>query len=324
MNLNPLNSFTYLFQQRGIDGTMFYFSVLYFKISLILEDNFKAVFIFLNLTCFILIIYFIKKFSFNIKYYFLIPTILLINYDYIVWSKYLLTDFFFSLLCLVFITNLSLKNSKKIIFFLIILLVFTRPPGIVSIFIYIQFIFLANTLENKNLLKRNFIYLVISYILLTILISYLLFYNKFPDIFNNTFQYHRSYYFEGVIINDRPHTYVELPKNIIDIINIIFLRFISFFIFYDQLFSLKHNVLNIIIFTPMYLLSFFTLFNFNSYEITQKKIILTMVLTILSFSFFHSILIIDFDWRYRIPCIIPFSILAVMSLEKLSFFKYRI
>ena len=148
-----------------------------------------------------------------------------------------------------------------------------------------------------------------------------MFYNIFPETFNETFQYHRSYYFEGVIVNDRPHTYVEIPKNIFDISKIIFLRFLSFFIFYDELFSLKHNILNSLIFATLYFLSFLTFFNFNLYETSQKKIILIMILTVISFCFFHSILLIDYDWRYRVPCLIPLSILAVMGLERLSFLK---
>ena len=321
MNLNPFSAISYLFQERGIDGVMFYFSVLYFKLSLILNDNFKYFFIFLNFICFISIIHFIKKLSFKIKYYYLIPIFISINYDYIIWTNYLLTDFFFSFLCLVFILNLSLNNLKYINTLLILLLIFTRPPGIVSVLIYLQYILFINVLENKTSLKKTFFYLIIIYMLITILISFSLFYNVFPEIFYDTFQYHRSYYFEGVIINDRPHTYVEVPKNIIDIVKIILLRFISFFIFYDELFSIKHNILNILVFTPLYLLSFFTLFKFNSYEIAQKKIILTMILTIISFSFFHSILLIDYDWRYRIPCLIPISILAAMAFEKFNFSK---
>ena len=321
MNLNPLSALAYLFEERSIKGVMFYFSVLYFKVSLIFEDNYSKIFVLLNLICFISVIQLIKKFSFKLKYYYLVPGALAVNYDYIIWSNYLLTDFFFSFLCLAFIVNLSLKNSKLINFLLIVLLVFTRPPGIVSIFIYLQYIFFVNIIDSKTLLKKNIFYLIIIYCLTIILISFLLFYNIFPETFNETFQYHRSYYFEGVIVNDRPHTYVEIPKNIFDISKIIFLRFLSFFIFYDELFSLKHNILNSLIFATLYFLSFLTFFNFNLYETSQKKIILIMILTVISFCFFHSILLIDYDWRYRVPCLIPLSILAVMGLERLSFLK---
>lgn len=324
MKINPLSALSYLFQERGIDGVMFYFSVLYFKISLILNDNFKYFFILLNSICFISIIHLIKKLSFKIKYYYLIPFFISINYDYIIWTNYLLTDFFFSFLCLLFILNLSLNNLKYINILLILLLVFTRPPGIVSVLIYLQYITFIKVLGNTISLKKNFFYLVIIYSVITILISFSLFYNVFPEIFYDTFQYHRSYYFEGVIINDRPHTYVEVPKNIFDIIKIILLRFISFFIFYDELFSIKHNILNFLVFIPLYLLSLYTLFKFSAYEIDQKKIIVTMIITIISFCFFHSILLIDYDWRYRVPCLIPISILAAMAFEKFNFSKQNL
>ena len=319
MSLNPFSAINYLFQERGVDGVMFYFSVLYYKISLILDNYFKLLFIFFNFLSFIFTLILIKKFSFKIKYYYLIPILISINYDYIIWSNYLLTDFFFSFLCLAFVVNLSLKNNNYINFLLIVLLIFTRPPGIVSVFIYLQYLFLINVTEDKNLLKKKFFILITIYFIISIFTAYLLINNIFPDTFYDTFQYHRSYYLEGVIINDRPHTYVEEPKNLIDMIKIIFLRFINFFKFYDELYSFKHNILNTFIFITLFSLSLFTLFKFNSYQIEQKKIIITMVITIVSFCFFHSILIIDYDWRYRIPCIIPISILAIMGLEKFSF-----
>ena len=51
MNLNPLSALAYLFEERSIKGVMFYFSVLYFKVSLIFEDNYSKIFVLLNLIC---------------------------------------------------------------------------------------------------------------------------------------------------------------------------------------------------------------------------------------------------------------------------------
>ena len=135
---------------------MFYFSVLYFKVSLIFEDNYSKIFVLLNLICFISVIQLIKKFSFKLKYYYLVPGALAVNYDYIIWSNYLLTDFFFSFLCLAFIVNLSIKNSKLINFLLIVLLVLLDLGNCFYFHIFTIYIF-VNIIDSKTLLKKYFL-----------------------------------------------------------------------------------------------------------------------------------------------------------------------
>ncbi len=324
MSLNPLNAVNYLYLERSITGVLFFFSVIYFKISLIFSENWKILFISMNFLAFLLTVYLIKnKLSSDIKFCYFIPSLAIVNYDYLNWSNYLLTDFLFCYLCFIFLVYLSIgKNNIGITLLLLVLIMFTRPPGIVILLIAIQYFFLANSANDKSVLFRRILILLTFYFVLIFFVSYLIINNIFFNEMNDpsmksSFQYYRNYYMQGVIINDRPHTYLEKPENIIDIIKIIIVRFYSYFIFYDKLYSFNHNFLNILIYTPIYILMILTLIKFRFYKLKQQKIILIMFVSIISFSFFHSILLIDFDWRYRLPCILPMCVLAVLGLEQI-------
>ena len=41
MSLNPFNAINYLYLERSITGVLFFFSVIYFKISFIFSENWK-------------------------------------------------------------------------------------------------------------------------------------------------------------------------------------------------------------------------------------------------------------------------------------------
>ena len=69
---------------------------------------------------------------------------------------------------------------------------------------------------------------------------------KFADL---SFKKIFGYYQEGVIVRNRFHTYIEINQiNLLNLLKLFFLKFIYFFVFWDQLYSLKHNILNTIIF----------------------------------------------------------------------------
>ncbi len=318
INFSIKNNILYLYDERGIDGVMFYISVIYFKITFLFREHWKEIFLFSNILCFIYtLVLFKKNFSEIIKIYQFLPYFLLLNYDYLNWSNYILTDFFFSFLVFMFITNLIFTKNNIITSALLVLIILTRPPGIVLVFITMQYFYLNSSIDDSKKFRYKIFILLMFYILFIFLSSYLIINNIFFESLSDTFQYHRSYFLEGIIINDRPHTYVENPNDILDIIKIILLRFLNFFFFIDKLFSFKHNLINLIIFLPLYSLSLLAIFNFNSFNKTQKKVILAMLLSVISFCFFHSILLIDYDWRYRLPCILPISIITLISIEKL-------
>ena len=96
--------------------------------------------------------------------------------------------------------------------------------------------------------------------------------------------------------------------------HIYFLRLINFFNPYASTFSIAHIVLNV--FQFMLILSSISIWSFygNSLKI-YNKIFLFILLLSLSVAAFHSFILIDYDWRYRFPIILPLLMLIPISIE---------
>ncbi|MBI4641735.1 MAG: hypothetical protein HY731_13650 [Candidatus Tectomicrobia bacterium] len=127
-------------------------------------------------------------------------------------------------------------------------------------------------------------------------------------------------YGEGVVIHGRLETYHNPPESLLDIAAITLNKFFHYFVFSIDAFSLKHKVANYFFFLPVYALTVVTLF-----ELYRKESCLspqawrTAFLSaafILFFALYHSMTILDYDWRYRLPCIPPFIVLAGIGSER--------
>ena len=118
-----------------------------------------------------------------------------------------------------------------------------------------------------------------------------------------------------MIIHDRPETWVDPPNNFLDIAKIYFLRLVSFFNPYASTFSLTHIVLNFFQ-TFLIVLSIIIWTFYGTINFSQNKLIIFIILLSLSIASFHSFILIDYDWRYRFPTILPLIMIIPISLEK--------
>ena len=127
---------------------------------------------------------------------------------------------------------------------------------------------------------------------------------------------------KGIIIHDRPETWVKFSNSFLNVALLYFLRFIYFFNPYAESFSKIHIILNI--FQTLVIFCSLSVFAFLKTEIkSMHKCTLLIVMISLSVAFFHSFTLIDFDWRYRFPIIIPMLMIVPLAFEIiLRKFKY--
>jgi hypothetical protein len=82
-----------------------------------------------------------------------------------------------------------------------------------------------------------------------------------------------------------------------------------------------HALLNYLFFLPIYVLSVFSISLLYKKESGLSSIswwtIFSCFIFILLFAFFHSFQQIDFDLRYRVPCLLPLVLLAALGLNEL-------
>ena len=225
------------------------------------------------------------------------------------------------LIIYVIIKSISgLKLNYFLLTFLIFLIFLTRPTSIPYIFAILTFIFITKTNIKYS---KNFILISIFALIAFIPFLYSMVY-FFMKVF--LLEIPQSVFLiemveKGIIIHDRPETWVKFSNSFLNVALLYFLRFIYFFNPYAESFSTIHILLNML----QTLLIFFSIcvliFLKSEVKSFQKTTMLIIIIS-LSVAFFHSFTLIDFDWRYRVPIIMPMIMIIPISIESI-FRKFK-
>ena len=323
LNFNFFNFF--LIEKSLIRPHLLLFSVPVFLIALckvFFVNEWQFVFLLLNLTIlFLSLIIFIKSLKLMgvrpILISLTIPLIVL-SVDILTWPKFILTDMIYAYLVLLatfFVIKGIVKN--KTYFFqlalVMLLLLATRPSSFPVNFIIIFFILISNF---EFLFKSKWILIFFLALLFLTPFMFALIYSFVELNFNEIarIEFITTMVKEGVIVHDRPDTWVDQPNSFLEIANIYFLRLINFFNPYASSFSMLHFLLNLLQ-TFIIIISIFLWLYISNKTISINKIIAYILLLSFSVAAFHSFILIDYDWRYRFPIILPLLMLFPISLE---------
>jgi hypothetical protein len=263
---------------------------------------------------------------------------LLICYDFYLWIPYVLSDILFSSLCfLIFTLTISLHQqpvqfSKKVIG-VVALLCFalffrpTWPPLLIFALLSISLAIFFNSIAADPNKRHRFIIgcTLFACVFIPAIIfchSYLMIHpDKWPfPFFDSIISTISIDYQRGIVIYMRPETYHPAPNNILDYAFISLHKIIAYFYIDVASYSFMHALVNYIFFLPVYGLSLFAitkLFKKNSGpSSTNWWCIFSSVLFIFLFAFFHALEQIDFDFRYRVPCMLPLIFLATLGFNE--------
>ncbi len=246
--------------------------------------------------------------------------LIVVSADVLTWPRFVLTDTIYAFVVLVAIFYIfkGIVNNK--IYFLQLILVMitlfiTRPS---SFSINFSIIFFMIILNFHSFFKIKSIVFFFLALLFSTPILFAIFYSIIELKFNEIakIEFITSMVKVGMIVHDRPDTWVDQPKNFFDIVYIYFLRLIYFFNPYASTFSTLHIILNIIQ-TAVIIISIFLWFYVGKKIININKVIVYILLLSFSVAAFHSFILIDYDWRYRFPIILPLIMLFPITLELL-------
>ena len=304
---------------------LFFFTVPVLLISLckvIFLNHWQLAFVILNLVfIYFSLIYFAKSLLLigvrPILIFISLPVIV-ISVDILIWPKYILSDSSYAFL--VFLANYFIVKSiykdkllYKEISFIIFLLLASRPTSIPIIFSILFFILIYKLQifsVHKNILLFIFFLFFSTPLILGIFYQFIdSNFNQIPKV-----DFLTRMVKIGMIIHDRPETWVDVPDSFLDILYIYFLRFVNFFNPYAENFSIVHIILNIF-HTFLIILSILIWFIFGNLIKSFNKIFLFVIILSFSVAAFHSFTLIDYDWRYRFPLILPLLTLFPLSLE---------
>jgi hypothetical protein len=260
-------------------------------------------------------------------------------YDFIQWipfvlSETLYTSISFSIIYLVISLYQQPSEPQKRatgVLVLVVIALFFRPSAPPVLFFTIaslSMVFFFN-LSTADIAKRHKFILCFSLyscliaITIGLVHSYLMFHvDQWPfPIFRDLADYTSAGFRIGEVQNGRIGTYHFPPENILDYSLIIVHRIFVFFAVDTKLFSPAHSLANYIFFIPVYGLSVFALAQIFKNENGPSTINWCLIFLcgsyILIVAFFHSLLLVDYDWRYRTPCMPVLILLATLGLNEL-------
>lgn len=304
---------------------LFFFSIPVLLIALckvFFINEWQSVFLIINLLLllFSLIIFVKSLLLIQVKSIsiFLTFPLIIISADILTWPRYILSDTiytFFVILALYFVAKGVVKN--KIFFTELILVIFlllgSRPSSIPVVFAIIFFTLISNFqifLKPKTI----FLFLLASIAFTPFIFGclYIILNANFYEIPN--LEHIIEMVKAGIIIHDRPETWIDEPNTFLDIVYLYFLRITGFFNPYASTFSILHIVLNLIQFF-MILFSVVIWLYVNKNLKNHNKLFFFILILSLSVAAFHSFTIIDYDWRFRFPIILPLLMLFPISLS---------
>jgi hypothetical protein len=265
---------------------------------------------------------------------------LIFCYDFYMWIPYVLSDILFASICfsIIFISISIFQNpsrpQKRIVLGVILLgiTLFFRPTFFPLVaFILLSILFgLAFKVGTSDANKRNRLITNLT-ILTCVALSIVLLAHSY--ILLNSEEWPFSFlkewitlvakdYHLGIIVYQRPETYHSIPNGLLDYVFITLSKLISFFAFDFDGYSKMHALLNYMFFLPIYTLSIFSIVLLykkkNGLSPINWWTISSCLIFIVFFAFFHALQQIDYDLRYRVPCLLPLVLLATLGFNELK------
>ena len=308
-------------------GTILYTSFFKFFFG----DLWKFFFILSNLALTLYIFYNLYKNldEFN-SFKILIFCLFFFNIEQIQWNYYILGESLYNfIICLIFFMiiesiskSILLRKKFLILFFLSLILIFTKPSGSLIICFYTLtaiFLFFFKRLDNKSILILIFFIKFFIFFIFSLFFSIL---NNFDIIFlkNDFFLRLLEIINTGVVIDSgntaRLYTIDMANKNFLNYLYLFIYKFFYFFKFWDfNFWSFTHNLINFLIFLPLYASLMTSCIYFNKFSYKEKKIIIICFSLIISVAIFHALTIIDYSFRFRLPTYCAFYYLMILNLN---------
>ena len=323
-------------RQRSLS---YIFTIILISILQTLNGSWALQFVGINLSLFFLSYFilknFIKKIS-NQQEFFYLNILLIVfyfsNYENYFYVRFILSDCIFTFFVLVFFIKLNSYKKNKFHYFFIALiftLIFFINPKFIAILFFLIFYQMIKYLiiKNKFIDKKYFGTSIVFTYLIGLFLWSIFFVNfKIINFFEgDIFLEIEKFYLDGTIIYNRIQS--EYLINEISSLKVFYLgvlRSLSFFQFWNLNWDLKHNLVNLISISPLYLGNVLNIYYFNTYSKLSKKIVMSITAMVIAFSFMSSVTAVDYDWRYRYPLytILMIGLIIFFKEKKIKFLRF--
>jgi len=248
------------------------------------------------------------------------------GFDILHWVRCMLTDTIYAAAALavfaVLVRDLYGVTGKRNHLLLVLALagaVLSRPPGILLIpLVVFAVLFLVRLPEKRSQIRLAVVLLLVVALGAPIVRAAIV---QDPNIWPFRFLRPRldklaARANSGVVINDRPEVARPAPRGLTDHLVVQGDRFVRFFQFTSARFSRGHNLANIVWFGPLYLLGLAgTIAGMRSVDWRRRSLVLACLLWIFGYAWLFALTELDFDWRYRMPLLPQFIVLAACGVD---------
>jgi hypothetical protein len=263
--------------------------------------------------------------------------LLFVAIEHVLWIPFLLSDISYeaiSLCCLIFLyyalTSVSIRlklGFGVVTFFFMLVALFSRPTSVALVMAVLCSCILIVKInfdnpEDRLCRLRTITVALVSMVLVGMFLHALLLTQKTSADVTGFLSQLISFYSEGVVVTDRPETFVTPPEDFLEYFFISLRKLIYFFWISLDAFSIVHSLGNWIFFFPAYLgcaLILKDLFSLHP-RLGQNEQVLALICIIflVSMAVFHSVIMLDYDWRYRLPCIPVFAIIFGLGVRLIA------
>lgn len=258
--------------------------------------------------------------------------LVLLSADFMYWPHYLLTDSFFTCLVMIAVwwsvfvlTRVDATWQHRllhvsVIVLLLGLLLFTRPtaPTYVAAFA-VFFMALLVSLDRRS---PPFLLMVLAGACVALAVGYGLLMFSYVDSGwperSPQLNFLASYAVQGVIVHDRPETFITHAGDWSGFAQVYLLRFVTFWSPYASSFSTAHLLANTAITLVFAAAALAWLVTGRSLSRAAARAVLLCLLLAFAGAAFHGLLFIDYDWRYRFPVIAPLLLVVMVMLNHIG------
>lgn len=249
--------------------------------------------------------------------------------DVFLWSYFVLTDtiFLFWITGFTFCIVKGLLEQRRSMwvlgFLMCITAPFVRPTGIIVPVIYLYALYLnfgpgirshfRTVVVISVLAPAFFVFFVVPWLVLMAVNDAAAVDTLIPEAIRRHFFQAVHFFKEGVIISTRLEVDSSAPLSYFDIVQSICYRLGYYWVpirLGERPYSTVHNLVNtlyIIIAWPLLAAGIWRLLNAGR---DCMLALLFLVMVAYSYALLHSVTLVSFDWRYQLPAMVPFWILA--------------
>jgi hypothetical protein len=110
---------------------------------------------------------------------------------------------------------------------------------------------------------------------------------------------------QGMVVHDRPETWTSSPESWVGIFKIYWLKVVHFWAPWAESYSFVHKLFNGLFWSLCAGAIFVCPLVKNRLEPNQQFYLKLLLIAAVCVTVFHAATIIDYDWRYRYPLVIP-------------------